>query len=47
MMYGKMTEKDGDAEIMKAFKLFLSEDNPGGKIGLEQLRRVAREARPA
>lgn len=43
MMTGRMNEKDGDAEILKAFKLFVPED--GGKIGLEQLRRVATEVR--
>lgn len=43
MMTGRMTEKDGDSEILKAFKLFVPED--GGKISVEHLRRVATEVR--
>ena len=41
MMTGRMTAKDGDSEILKAYRLFVPEE--GGKIGLEQLRRVATE----
>jgi len=41
LMTVKMAERDPREEILKAFKLFDSENR--GKIGLKDLKRVARE----